>query len=127
MQLVEIVDFIAARTGLTKGRDLILGYSDGLEVGDHTVIVQSGGSANPDSPRRSEIMIQALTRFLSYADGMEAAEALKFALHSYAGGETTGLLLDTIVAVSPPQYIGKDDRGRHVFSTNFLVKIKEKV
>ena len=134
--LKEIIQFIEDKTSFVIGTDLYAGHRI-LDAPDQCQVVleTGGGSLHFDLTDRVDKMIQILSRAKTYftarADAMEIFDALHTGDYGSAGHTLAAVApavqayeAMTIEAVSDPQYIGQDEKGRYEFSTNYLFKIK---
>ncbi len=129
----EIFETIAARTDFTPGDTIHLGRWPQGEP-DRSVLVafNGGGAVVFDLPDRQDVMVQILTRAkdynTAYADAMTAFNVL----HGAASIPLTVLTsaeeweAQTIEAVNAPQYLGPDELNRHLWSTNYIWRIKDR-
>jgi len=107
------------------------------------VLETAGGSIYFDLPERADPVIQVLSRAETYVAARARAHVVYdaiFRIHTVPDGlgytyGSAGWTLPivaggpqyeamVIVPLAPPQYIGQDEKLRHEFSTNYLMKIK---
>jgi len=139
----EITTFIRNRAALlpvpvvlTIGTDLFMGHRSQAVADNCDVILESaGGSVFPELPERVDPMIQVLSRGDTYFTARIRAHVIYdaiFRTHIYG---SAGWILPVVIAgvryevmvidpLSPPQYIGQDEKLRYEFSTNYIFKIK---
>ncbi len=88
-----------------------------------------GGDVDFELPDRIDKLVQVIARAEKYITADAAAMEVFFALHGQAmvdlpivvsGDEWVA---NVIEAVSAPQYIGPDPRGRHEFAANYLFRL----
>jgi len=131
--LKAICQFIEDKTGFVKGTTLQVGWRP-QDAPDRCILVaeSGGGSLYFDLPDRVDKMIQVLSRATTYFDARDDAQEIYDALHGAAGWELPEVVVGKkyqamiIEAVSIPQYLGIDEKGRHEFSTNFVWKIRNR-
>lgn len=101
----------------------------------HVVLESAGGSLIFGLPDRIDKQIQILTRALTYFTARDDAWVIFNVLITnffygsagwnlpivIAGKKYTAMVIE---AISDPQYIGQDEKGRFEFSTNFTFRIK---
>jgi hypothetical protein len=130
--ITEIWSFIATRTGLVKGTELLVGHRTQDAPDECSVVMESGGGGIvPDLVDRVDKMIQILTRAKTYFTAHDNAWVIYNALyrdHEYgsAGWSIPAVapavqdyVAMIIEPVSDPAYIGQDEKGRFEFSTNY--------
>ena len=134
--LKEIVQFIEDQTSFVIGTDLFAGHRLQDAPDQCQVVLETGGSAlHFDLTDRNDKMIQVLSRGKTYFTAREDAMEVFDALHTGAYGMSGHTLAAVapavqdyeamvIEAVSDPQYIGQDEKGRYEFSTNYLFRIR---
>ena len=150
----EITTFIRDRAALlpapvvlTIDTDLFAGHRPQACANDCDVVLEStGGEAFFELPERADPVIQVLSRGETYFTARARAHVIYdaiFRIHSLpdiaprlgytygsagwtlpvvAGGPQYEAMV--IVPLSPPQYIGQDEKLRHEFSTNYIFKVK---
>lgn len=123
----ELCDYIATKTTFIEGTTLQVGHRE-QAAPDRCVVVQEtgGGDTNFDQPDMEWAQIQVVARGVSYSNARDDAKAVHAVLHGAAGltigtAPATQYIVGAITAVNPPQYIGRDERRRHEFSTNYRV------
>ena len=130
----EIAKFIESKTSFMIGTDLFVGHRNQDSPDQCQVILESGGG-KPffDIPDRIDKTIQIISRAKTYFTARDDAWEIFDALHGTAGWSISAVAPATqdyeaqvIEAIADPQYIGQDEKLRYEFSTNFIVKIKDK-
>jgi len=129
--------------------DLFAGHRPQAVADACDVILEStGGEAFFELPERADPVIQVLSRARTYFTARARAHVIYdaiFRIHTvpdvaprlgYTYGSAgwtlplvplvTGVPYEAMVIVplSPPQYIGQDEKLRHEFSTNYIFKVK---
>ena len=134
--LKEIVQFIEDKTSFVIGTDLFAGHRIPEAPDQCQVVMETGGSGlNFDLTDRVDKMIQVISRAKTYftarADAREIFDALHAGAYGMAGHTLAAVApavqdyeAMTIEAISDPQYIGQDEKGRYEFSTNYLFRIR---
>jgi len=139
----EITTFIRDKAALlpvpvvlTIGTDLFMGHRPQAVADNCDVILETtGGEAFFDLPERADPVIQVLSRGDTYFTARIRAHVIYdaiFRVHIYGSAGWTlpvviaGVRYEAMVIepLSPPQYIGVDEKLRHEFSCNYLMKIK---
>lgn len=134
--LKPIAQFIATKAGFTVGSTLQFGFW-GPNAPERAVLVafNAGGRVYFYQPGRADLQVQVLCRapkdnYLdAYADAKKIYDVLHGTISAAAAlpiivsGEA--FIAETIEALAPPQYIGPDDQGRHLWSTNYTFRIKK--
>ena len=118
---------------LVKGTTLQVGWRPTTAPDRCHLIAESGGGSTVfDLADRVDKMIQILTRAPKYFDA-EADAMLLFALMNGTAGWQLPIVVagnkywgTAVQAVSAPQYLGIDAKGRHEFSTNYEWKIGDR-
>jgi len=140
----EITKFIEDKAGLTIGDDLWAGHRpQGCDDDCDVVLEASGGSVIFDLPERADVVIQVLSRDTTYFTARARAWVIYDAIfRDYSPlfdplkVASAGWILDIITVgeeyeamviepISPPQYIGQDEKLRHEFSTNYIWRIRK--
>lgn len=145
-QFIEDQSVIAAISALTIGLDLWAGHrpqdcNDACDV----VLETTGGMVYFDLPERADPVIQILSRGTTYFTARDRAWAIYDAIfrrhspHIAADRAASAgwlLPLDPLIIVktheiliieplSPPQYIGQDEKLRYEFSCNYIFKVNK--
>ncbi len=139
----EITTFIRDRAALLPtpfafviGTDLFAGHRPQAVADACDVILEStGGEAFFELPERADPVIQVLSRARTYFTARARAHVIYdaiFRIHTLGSAAWTlpvviaGVKYEVMVIVplSPPQYIGQDEKLRHEFSTNYIFKVK---
>ena len=130
----EIAVFISGKTSLIIGDTLQVGHRTQDAPDRCSAILESGGGKPYfDLPDRIDKTIQIISRAKTYFTARTDAWEIFDALHGTAGWQISAVAPATqdyeaqvIEGISDPQYIGQDEKLRYEFSTNFIVKIKNK-
>lgn len=145
-QFIEDQSVLVAIAVLEIGEDLWAGHrpqdcADNCDV----VLETTGGMVYFDLPERTDPVIQILSRGTTYFTARDRAWAIYDAIfrrhspHIAADRAASAgwlLPLDPLILVktyeiliieplSPPAYIGTDEKLRHEFSTNFIFKVNK--
>lgn len=116
--LKALFDYLASELSLTEGQTWHLGSfppnapDNGTALGEFV-----GAQVDPYNPDMAWPRVQILTRNTSYVAGTTEANRIADIVLRLRGVEITGFyIFDTTGSL--PAYIGKDEKGRHVFSAN---------
>lgn len=128
--LRELVTWISGETGLRIGGGTQASSDDRLYAGhippdkpDTGALVRETGG--PDQLLRSgfaeigEPTVQVLVRAPSHFAARDLAHEIHDALQGAAGVAMGDHVLHFAEALARPQFLGVDERGRHLFSTNY--------
>ena len=134
-----VCEFIEDKTSFVIGTTLQIGHRT-QDAPDRCICVleTAGGSVVPELPDRVDLNIQVIARGLTYFNARDDAWAVYdgiyrdfktyaaagFALPAAGGGAGT-LTAMTITPLACPQYIGRDEKGRFEFSTNYIFLVKQ--
>jgi len=143
--LKEITTFIATKAGLTRDTDIFAGHRPQSAIDACDVVLETaGGTVFFNWAKRADPVIQVLSRAKTYFIARARAWAVYDAIYRehtaadalgnvypsagwtlpvVAGGPTYIAMI--IEPLSPPQYIGQDEKLRHEFSTNYIFKIRK--
>jgi hypothetical protein len=114
--------------GLVEGGNLQFGFrAQDAPVRCHTLL-DSGGPADFDLPYRRDMMLQVATRGETIVQAREDAWTIYDAIHGTSGWIIGPLVsggqqykIWSIGALAKPQYIGQDEPGGFLYSTNYLI------
>lgn len=131
MMFREICLFIKSRTGL--GEPYIQEGHRLTTAPPRCGLISEagGGEVFGDLPDMADVVIMIITRGMTYFEAHDDAWVFYTALHGEAGwdmpviGSGPAWLAMTIDAISPPQYIGQDVKGRFEFSTNYIFRMEQ--
>lgn len=124
--LKEISDWVEDHSAFVCGTTLQVGHRE-QESPDRCAVFQetAGGDTNFYQPDMEWTQLQVICRGNSMFAARDDARAIHLLLHGAAGLEIgtspTIYFVGAITAVSPPQYIGQDDKRRYEYSTNYRV------
>jgi hypothetical protein len=131
--LKEIVSFIEnGLVGYTIGTNLFAGFVPSTITADYLVVIETGGRPEPELKDYVEQTIQVLAVAKDYFTAKDMAQAAYDLLHSSAGetlpviGSGKEYWVNTISAISAPQSLGQDEKGRFIISTNYILRIQDK-
>jgi len=124
----ELTQYLATETELTIGTELFAGFA-AASIDDAVIIIESGGAGNFYLPDRADKTIQVICRSKDYHTARDWAMLIYNVLHGLAGvtlpvvdeGEEL-YFINTAEALSPPQSLGQDDKGRFNISTNYVLR-----
>lgn len=130
----EFSTWLATGTGLVKGDTLQVGFfSQNAPTKCSAIIESGGGEVNGNIPDAMRPVIQIISR----AENSIEARTEAWNIYSWLHGKCRHDLpvvesgveyfLQTADAIAIPQYIGQDEKGLHQFSTNYILKIKNKI
>lgn len=131
--MARIVDnllayLIAQGVVTTAGTD---GFIGELTEGgaDNIVALDQTGGVSPDRYiPTEEPTIQVTVRNTSYADGWDKINAIFALLHKKNDAlvlESGGVDIMSCFALQSPQHIGEDENTRHIFTCNFVFKVRK--
>jgi len=121
----DIYTYIGQETSLTAGTDLF--KSRQTESPNNQVVIYDTGGLEPDRYLpTADPTFQILVRNTSYSAGQSIVDEIVEALHQKENIElvTGGTYFYYIFLFNSPAHIGRDDKGRHEFSINFVCKIR---
>jgi len=121
----DIYSFIDANTSLSGGTNLFKARLS--DKPDNQVVIYATGGIEPDRYLpTADPTFQLYVRNLSYANGWDICEELVQLLHQRTNEELVvgGNYYYYIFLMNEPQHIGRDDKGRHEFSINFICKVQ---
>jgi hypothetical protein len=131
--LREIANLVCTRAGFTLGTTAEFGHRK-QESADRCILIafNGGGATYFDLPDRIDQMVQILARAPKYMDAYDDSMAVFNAIHGLevitlpvlVSGEVYEV--QVIEAVNAPQYIGQDEKGRFMWSTNYIFRIHDK-
>ncbi|MBM3210601.1 hypothetical protein FJZ33_00155 [Candidatus Poribacteria bacterium] len=131
--LKEIVKYIENElTGYVIGEDLFAGFVPSTIIGDYIVVIETGGRTEPSLKDYVEKTIQILAVAKDYQIARDMAYEAYDLLHSSAGIDLPVVVagkeyrVNTISAISAPQSLGQDSKGRFIISTNYVLKAQNK-
>lgn len=113
------------------GTNLFAGYVPPTIEANHIIVIESGGRPIPDLPDYLEKAIQVLAIAIEYFSAIDMSNDIYDLLHASAGITLPIVVagkeyyVNTAVAVSSPQSLGQDDKGKFVLSTNYILRIKD--
>lgn len=127
----EVFSAIAARTGFVMGVTLHLNWWPQTAPDRSLVVAFNGGRTVAELPDRQDLFVQVLSRAKdpndAYVDTMTAFTALHgkagIAMPVLVSGQAWEAMM--IEALTAPQYLGEDERGRHLWTTNYLWQMKD--
>ena len=128
----DFCEYIEDNTSFVVGTDLFAGFWN-IDSPDSAVLVkESGGTEKAWSTTRRAVTFQVLTRAVDHHDSrsnsftvydlFKVSKRGQLTLPVMVSGETW--VIENISALAPPQYIGEDEKRRHIFSTNYLAHAK---
>jgi len=131
--LPEIALFVQAKTSFVIGTDLFYGFRRSSDPDRCQVIQEATGSAVFGQLKyRIDKTIQIVSRAKQYGEARSDSWEIFRAIHGTFGWTLSGhevgveYLCEVIEANADPQYIGKDEKGRYEFVTNYIFKIQNK-
>lgn len=140
--LAQIAQWIENQAaGFTIGVNLFIGHlplkrADDTEPPDRcTVLLENaGGGVYPDIPDRVDKLVQVYCRSKKYTEAQTDSETIYNLLHAryafdlpdYEAASGTEHLCMASHAQAVPAPIGQDQNDRWQFSTNFILRIRDK-
>ena len=131
--LPEIALFVQSKTSFVIGTDLFYGFRRSNDPDRCQVIQEATGSPVFGQLKdRIDKTIQIVSRAKQYGEARSDSWEIFRAIHGTFGWTLSGhevgveYLCEIIEANADPQYIGKDEKGRYEFVTNYIFKIQNK-
>jgi hypothetical protein len=121
----DVYTYLDAQTSLTAGTDLF--KSRLTESPNNQVVIYNTGGLEPDRYLpTADPTFQVLVRNTSYATGQSLVNDIVEALHQKTNIELVegSKYFYYIFLMYEPEHIGRDDKGRHEFSINFVCKYR---
>lgn len=121
----DVYTYLDAQTSLTAGTDLF--KSRLTESPNNQVVIYDTGGLEPDRYLpTADSTFQVLVRNTSYATGQSLVNDIVEALHQKTNIELVegSKYFYYIFLMYEPEHIGRDDKGRHEFSINFVCKYR---
>lgn len=112
------------------GTLLWAGFCPSNITNDRIILLESGGTPDFYLKDKKEVRIQVLVIATDYHVARAYTLAIFSLLHGAVGitlpkiGDVT-YFINTCEAITIPQSLGSDEKGKKVFSTNYLIRIKE--
>lgn len=126
----EIAKYIDNQiAALTLGTTLFAGFMPADVDGDSVTVIETGGTPNFDLPDQQAKTVQVLSRAQDYWDARTNALSVFNLLHGMKGVSlpvvnVAAYFVNTGEALSVPQSLGQDEKGRYVISTNYILRIE---
>jgi len=122
--LREVTTWVSTGTGWVIGTELFAGKFPPEEQDEAVVILESGGPPEQIliDRRVGRYMFQVLCRGSTYFSVRDNAVAAMTYLHELAQQVIGEWEVLTSEAITQPQFIGYDERGRVEFSTNYELR-----
>ena len=135
--LLELGAWIETQTTLIVGTNLFLGYAgqDASNIAVLNILQDNTGSAlYPLLPDRNDRIITHVARHKDWRTAMEMAYVIYNVIHANRAnidfpiiGSMPQLNCQYMNAMTTPQYAGEDEKNRHIFTCDYMFKIKDKV
>lgn len=109
-----------------EGKDIFIGFMP-ENLGNCIMLDQTGGVEPDKYVPIEQPTVQIMVRNTSYNAGFYKMTAIYHALHQLLDDavlETGGVDVMTVFALQEPVHLGKDENDRHIFSVNFVFKIR---
>lgn len=122
--LTELVDYVAAQGGFTRGTDLFENHFPANKADTAVAIIDAPGVPEGVAPLRTigQYSVQVLSRALSQPTAKTNAETVQRVLH----GATVVSIGDWTVhyaqASQTPHVLGQDSRARWEFTQHFVLR-----
>lgn len=125
----EIAKYIDNQTVLTLGTTLFAGFMPADVDGANVTVIETGGVPNFDLLDQQAKTIQVLSRSSDYWTARTNALLVHNLLHGMKGVSlpvvsVAAYFVNTGEALSVPQSLGQDEKGRYVISTNYVLRIE---
>lgn len=122
--LEDLTDYVEAQTSLIIDTDLFIASEPTDSPTKFAVITESPGCYETESGMQVQ-PIQVLTKDLTYLTAQALANTIFNVLKNKPGFSDVDLsAVFYCEDLSMPFCVGQDDRGRWVFSTNFLIRMR---
>lgn len=126
--LKPLATWLAAQAGLTVGTTLFAGTRPATAPHLCTTLLERGVERVSElSPELREKAVQILTRgpVNDYFAGKDEADRVfDLVINQYGLTAVEGWTIHSVLG-DAPQYIGQDDKGRHEFSANVVVRARK--
>lgn len=125
MIIDDIYTYLGEETSLTCGTNLFKSRQTD-SPNDQVVIYDTGGFESDHYLPVAKPTFQVLVRSTKYATGADYVDEIVKALHQLTNTElvTGSKYFYYIFLLNEPSHIGRDDKGRHEFSINFMCEIR---
>lgn len=125
MIIDDVYTFLGAETSLTCGTNLFKSRQTD-SPNDQVVVYDTGGFEPDHYLPTAKPTFQVLVRNTSYATGQSLVNDIVEALHQKTNIELVegSKYFYYIFLMYEPEHIGRDDKGRHEFSINFVCKYR---
>lgn len=121
----DIYTYLDSNSNLTGGVDLF--KSRLSDKPDNQVVIYATGGIEPDRYLpTADPTFQVYVRNTSYASGWTRCEEIVQVLHQLTNMELVEneTYFYYVFLMNEPQHIGRDDKGRHEFTINFICKVR---
>lgn len=127
MLIDDLATYLQTNSVGTLGSSLFIGnMPDGT---DNCVMVDvTGGVAPSKDVPIMQPTVQCLVRNTSFETGLTKIKAVRDLLHRLNDGNTLksgGVDVMSCFAMQEPTHLGKDTNERHIFTCNFIFKLRE--
>lgn len=118
----NLATYLASNGQGTLGSSIFLGSMP--DTSSNAILLEDTGGLEPNRYITiKKNTVQVTIRNKSYRTGITKANAIYDLLHqSYDQTNIGGEDVMLIEALSEPNYLGKDESGRYLFSVNFLIQ-----
>lgn len=126
-RLVEnIASYLQAQGIGTKATDIFVGLMPDTQ--DNAIMIDQSGGVTPDKylPVKKPT-VQISVRNTGYLTGLDKITAIYNLLHQKGDNlalEIGGVDVMRIDAMGEPGHLGQDESARHIFSCNFVVRLR---
>jgi len=124
----EIANYIETKLPeFVVGMKLIVGHWDENDMDRVSLLLESGGTTNEFlSDRFDPFMLQVLSRAGTYMQARDDAYSIYNLLHlKNQLNLEDAFEVNVVSAVSVPQSLGEDGKGRFLFSTNYIFRCRK--
>ena len=130
---MEITVLIHDLTGFVIGDKLQAGHQVQDAPVRRVLLLETGGTPYPwPNTDMVDLTLQVLCRAVTYWEARDDAWTVFDAIHGTGGWNLPRLvgigpdyLITGISAINAPQYLGRDDNRRQLFSTNYIFRVQE--
>jgi len=130
MLLENLAHYLEGQNIGTGGEDLFIGFlGDSVDgTNDNVVMIDQTGGATPDIDLPiTKNTVQIMVRDRNFENGMTKAKKIFDLLHNAHDGfilEVGGVNVMRIFAINVPQYVGRDEQERDLFTCTFVFQLR---
>lgn len=121
----EVAEYLEDQSIGTVGTDIFISRQS--DTPDNQIVIYLSGGLEPDRYLpTADPTFEIVVRNKTYQTGQSKVDSIVTALHQYVNGalQTSGTYFYYIELLTEPNHIGRDEKGRHEWSINFLCKTR---